>query len=135
MPCPTTRALSLSSLLAAIFLAAGCASDHPLTLLDSDVPTPPEMDVRYSFDIVRDGGELSGGRFVLAGSVQDIVVAADETVARYAASGWEVRERVVLPAQATLVFAKGARTSRIEIEKRRIDPQMSSAIVQLQRSR
>ena len=129
-------AAALVALLAACPLLpmGGCASDHPLTLLESDVPAPPEMDVRYSFDIVRDGGELSGGRFVLAGRVDDVVKVADETSSRYTSSGWTVRERTVMPAQAVLVFEKGSRTARVEIEKRRIDPQMSSAIVVLRRT-
>lgn len=125
--------MTLGALAVGVALLGGCSSDHALTLLESDVPAPPEMDVRYSFDIVRDGGELSGGRFVLAGRVDDVAVAADETSSRFTTNGWEVRERTLAAAQATLVFAKGTRTVRVEIEKRRIDPQMSSAIVLVQR--
>jgi hypothetical protein len=106
-----------------------CGSDHPLTLLDSDVPTPPEMDVRYSFDIVKSGGALSGGRFILSGEVESLADAAEETVQRYSTNGWSLRERRMQTAQALLVFEKGGRTVTVDIQKRRVDPEMSSAVV------
>ena len=110
-------------------MAGGCGSDHAMTLLDSDVSAPPEMDVRYAFDIARIDGQLAGGRFILAGTVDDINAVAEETMSRYASSGWTLREQRMLPAEAKLVFEKGTRTATVEIARRRVDPEMSSAVI------
>lgn len=130
----THPVLRLSRPAALCLLLAGCGSDRPLTLVDSDVPVPPEMDVRYAFDIARNGGELSAGRFILSGTVMDVAAAADDTVARYGENGWTLSSRTMQESAATLVFTKGARTSTVEIARRRIDPEMSSAVIVVSRT-
>jgi hypothetical protein len=112
----------------------GCAGDAPLTLLESDVPAPPEMEVRLSTNVVRDGGELSGGRFVMAGPIEDLAKAVEDTVSRYESNGWSVVGREVGAAAATLRFSKSTRAVTVELQRRRIDPGMSSAIVLVERA-
>jgi hypothetical protein len=120
--------------LASLVLLVGCAGDAPLTLLESDVAAPPEMQVRLSTDVVRDGGELSGGRFVMSGPIKDLGKAVEDTVARYESNGWSVLSRDVSAAAATLRFAKSTRAVTVELQRRRIDPGMSSAVVLVERS-
>lgn len=120
-----------ASLLVAIGAGSlgGCGSDHAFTLLESDVPAPPEMAVRHSFDIARDGGELSAGRFILAGAMVDLDQAVEETIARYSGNGWALRERRMQTAHAALTFEKGTRTAVVELIQRRVDPEMSTAVI------
>jgi hypothetical protein len=126
---PTYQAVPIAAALLAAAVLSGCGSDRPFTLLDSDVPAPPEMDVRYSFDIARSGGLLSRGRFILSGVVEDINAAANDTVTRYAENGWTLKEQAMLPSLAKLVFVKDQRTATVELIRRRVDPEMSSAVV------
>jgi hypothetical protein len=121
------------SRLAAALLSAGvlstgilgaCSSEQ--TLLESDVPLPPKMESVRSADIRRTGGTVSGGRFVLAGEVNDARNSLDETIERYRSNGWSVVESTRGLDHSTAVFRKGSRTATISIERRTLSPDMSS---------
>jgi hypothetical protein len=112
----------------------GCAGGPPPTFVESDVPLPPSMGVRFSSDIRREGGELTAGRFLLSGPVHDIVAAADETSQRYSDNGWREDERILQSNRASMKFSKDSRTVRVEIDRRRVDPDMSTATVRVQRN-
>jgi len=98
------------------------------------VPLPPSMGVRFSSDIRREGGELTAGRFLLSGAVPDIVAAANETSQRYSEQGWREDERILQSNRASMTFSKDARTVRVDIDRRRVDPDMSTATVRVQRN-
>jgi hypothetical protein len=107
----------------------GCSSGPPATLVESDVPLPPEMDVRFASEIDRSGGTLMGGRFLLSGDVRTLKATVDETVLRFSSNGWTEAERTISAERAALLFRKDDRTVRVEIDRRRIDPGMSTALV------
>jgi hypothetical protein len=125
--------LALPVLLAALLAvllggAAGCGSKST-TILESDVPTPPEFEVRFSEGISRSEGALAEGRFVLSGEVKDLGRLATETAARYTGGGWREIRREIEADRAILVFAKDRRQVEVEIDRRRVQPAMSTAIV------
>jgi hypothetical protein len=107
---------------------AGCGSKSA-TILESDVPMPPEFEIRFSEGIRRSEGLLAEGRFLLSGEVKDLERLTSETSARYAGGGWRQVRREVDRDRAVLVFAKDRRQVEVEIDRRRIQPAMSTAIV------
>jgi hypothetical protein len=116
----------LAAFLGAAFLGTGCSST-PTTLVESDVPVPPGMQVCFSQGLKRNGPALSGGWFVLWGKVTDAQAQANATAARFAENGWRETHREMLPKLAKLTFTKDVRTCRVDIDARRVDPQSSSA--------
>lgn len=95
-------------------------------LLESDVPLPPKMESVRSADIRRAGGTVTGGRFILAGEVNDARNSLDETIERYRSNGWSVVESTRGLDRSTAVFRKGSRTATVAIERRTLSPDMSS---------
>jgi hypothetical protein len=122
---PVLLAVPLAVLLGG---TAGCGSKST-TILESDVPTPPKFEVRFSEGISRSEGALAEGRFVLSGEVKDLRRLATETAARYTGGGWREIRREIEADRAILVFAKDRRQVEVEIDRRRIQPAMSTAIV------
>ncbi len=112
---------------------SACSGGPPATFVESDVPLPVEMDVRFSAGILRDGGVLTNGNFLLSGSAEDLTKSVTETSARYIDGGWRETERTLKPDLAVLGFAKDDRTVRVEIDRRRIDPTQSTAVVRVTR--
>lgn len=105
-------------------ILGACSSGQ--TLLESDVPLPPNMESVRSADIRRAGGTVTGGRFVLAGSVSDARDALDETIERYRSNGWSLVDSARGLDHSTAVFRKGSRTATVSIERRTLSPDMSS---------
>lgn len=126
-----TRAALSRSLALAATLVAGACSSTPDTLLESDIPVPPDMVVRYSTDIRREGSTLTGGDFLLAGSVEHLQKSVDTTVERFTSAGWKETSRQMQWALAVLEFSKGPRTCRVEIDARRVDPRMSKTVMRV----
>jgi len=96
MPPTRWRSESFKTALYAAFLAATvpllAACSHDAMLLESDVPVPSGMWTVRSADIRRSGGTVSGGRFILAGPVDDAGALMVATRARFAGSGWTTVE-------------------------------------------
>ena len=89
------------------------------------------MVVRYSTDIRREGSTLTGGDFLLAGSVEHLQKSVDTTVERFTSAGWKETSRQMQWALAVLEFSKGPRTCRVEIDARRVDPRMSKTVMRV----
>ncbi len=124
---------ALFASLAALLAAAGCAS-APDTILESDVPLPPGLEIRASSDVARSGGQLSGGFFLLYGEIDDPVRLGAETRSRFLTAGWQGIVTYESPHLVRLAFTKGRRTAKVELVSRRIDPMMSSGSVRLAES-
>jgi hypothetical protein len=118
----------LPTALAAVLLS-GCAESR--MLLDSDVPLPDGMTTVRSADIRRSGGVVTGGRFLLAGSVPNAADLLDATTERFRASGWSVvREESGLDL-STARFAKANRTVDLTITRRALEPDMSTGVLEV----
>jgi len=129
-PSTTRRVLAtvLPTALAAVLLA-GCAESR--MLLDSDVPLPDGMTTVRSADIRRSGGVVTGGRFLLAGSVPDAAELLDATTERFRASGWSVvREEAGLDL-STARFTKANRIVDLTITRRALEPDMSTGVLEV----
>lgn len=114
---------------AALCAAALAACSGERTLLESDVPLPPKMESVRSADIRRAGGTVAGGRFILAGEVNDARDALDETIERFRANGWSVSESTRGLDRSTAVFRKGSRTATVSLERRTLEPDMSTGLL------
>ncbi|MFZ9880823.1 MAG: hypothetical protein ACO3QC_05420 [Phycisphaerales bacterium] len=120
----TTRVLPL---LAASVLVAACASTP--VVLESDVPLPPGMSTVRSADIKRAGGTVTGGTFLLAGEVVDARDTISALAARFRDEGWVVLVRESGLDFATCVATKGGRSVEVRIDRRALDPAMSSGML------
>jgi hypothetical protein len=114
-----------------ILSALQACSSTPTHFVESDVPIPADTKVRYSTELKRTDGKLTGGWFILWGEILDINKTTSETITRYSNDGWELVEERLLPKQADLRFAKDSRIVRVIIDARRIDPWSSSATVRV----
>lgn len=86
-------------------LATGCGSG-PAMILESDIPAPPEMESRHSSNIDQRSGELDGGKFTFRGTIADVVVFTNESVALFQEQGWKIIKRSVHTTKGDLVFAR-----------------------------
>jgi len=120
----TTRALHL---LAASVLLAACSSAP--VVLESDVPLPPGMSTVRSADIKRAGGTVTGGTFLLAGEVVDARDTMSTLAARFRDEGWIVLVRESGLDFAACVATKGGRSVEVRIDRRALDPAMSSGLI------
>lgn len=111
--------------------ALSACSTAPTHFVESDVPVPVGMTVRYSTDLKREQGVLSSGWFILWGNITDVNKTANGTVTRFEEDGWRLVEKSISAKRAALTFAKDSRTTRIDIDARRIDPGSSSATVRV----
>jgi hypothetical protein len=125
----------MKPVLCAVLLAAAAASfggcSHDAMLLESDVPVPSGMSTVRSADIRRSGGTVSGGRFILAGPVDDAGALMVATRERFASSGWttvEIRDGLD---HSEGIFTKGARRARLTIDRRALEPDMSSGSLEI----
>ncbi len=124
-----SRALTIPGMLAGSMILLGCS--HDAMLLESDVPVPNGMETVRSADIRRSEGTVSGGRFLLAGPVNDAGSLMVATRERYRANGWTT---VLLEDgldHAEGVFEKGNRRARLTIDRRAIEPDMSSGSLEI----
>jgi hypothetical protein len=120
-------ALALAAL--ATLVVGGCVSGPMLA--ESDVPLPESMRVVRSADIRRSGGTVTGGRYLLAGDVRDAGESLSALVTRFEAQGWTlVRSETGLDL-ATAELTKGARTAAVRLERRALDPAMSTGMLTL----
>ncbi|MFM7261671.1 MAG: hypothetical protein ACKO3W_13820 [bacterium] len=125
----TTLALRAMLLAATTSLLAACS--HDAMLLESDVPVPSGMSTVRSADIRRSGGTLSGGRFILAGPVDDAGALMVATRERFAGNGWTTVEIKDGLDHSEGIFTKGARRARLTIDRRALEPDMSSASLEI----
>ena len=100
-------------------------------LLESDVPIPEGMSTVRSADIRRGGGTVTGGRFLIAGEFDDADRLLGATIARFESSGWRLGEVEHGLDHAAATFTKGARTARVELDRRTLDPGMSSGMIEI----
>lgn len=100
-------------------------------LLESDVPLPAGMSTVRSADIRRAGGSVTGGRFLLAGEIDDAERLLDATIARFESSGWRLGQAERGLDHATATFTKGGRTARLSLDRRTLDPGMSSGMLEI----
>ncbi|MFM7134297.1 MAG: hypothetical protein ACKO0W_08275 [Planctomycetota bacterium] len=121
--------LPLPALALAALLGGGCVSGPMLA--ESDVPLPESMRVVRSADIRRSGGTVTGGRYLLSGDVRDAGESLAALVTRFEAQGWTlVRSETGLDL-ATAELAKGGRTASVRLERRALDPAMSTGMLTL----
>ena len=118
----------LPTALAAV-LFSGCAESR--MLLDSDVPLPDGMTTVRSADIRRSGGVVTGGRFLLAGSVPNAADLLDATTERFRASGWSVEREEAGLDLSTARFTKANRTVDLTITRRALEPDMSTGVLEV----
>jgi len=123
--------LRLRVLVVAALSAALHACSGSTMLLESDVPLPGGMTVVRSADIRRDAGTLTGGRFLLAGGVRDAGELLGETIGRFESSGWTVVDSRAGLDLATARLEKGARRADLAIHRRALEPDMSSAMLEV----
>ncbi len=109
--------------------AAACARDA--VLLESDVPLPEGMTVLRSTDIRRARGEVTGGRFLLSGSTLDAADTVRETIARFESRGWTLQSTEYGLDHARAELAKGSRVAELRIDRRALDPAMSSGMLSI----
>jgi hypothetical protein len=124
-----SRPVTVTSVFAAAMMLVGCS--HDAMLLESDVPVPTGMETVRSADIRRSEGTVSGGRFILAGPVEDAGSLMVATRERYRANGWKT---VLLEDgldHAEGIFEKGNRRARLTIDRRAIEPDMSSGSLEI----
>lgn len=124
-----SRAITIPGILVAPMILLGCS--HDAMLLESDVPVPNGMETVRSADIRRSEGTVSGGRFVLAGPVNDAGSLMVATRERYRSNGWTT---VLLEDgldHAEGIFEKGNRRARLTIDRRAIEPDMSSGSLEI----
>lgn len=114
-----------------VLSALQACSSTPTHFVESDVPIPADTQVRYSTELKRTDGKLTGGWFILWGEILDVRKTTAETITRYRNDGWQLAEERLLPKQADLRFTKDTRTVRVIIDGRRIDPWSSSATVRV----
>jgi len=135
MPPTRWRSESFKTALCAAFLAATApllaACSHDAMLLESDVPVPSGMSTVRSADIRRSGGTVSGGRFILAGPVDDAGALMVATRERFAGNGWTTVEIKDGLDHSEGVFTKDTRRARLTIDRRALEPDMSSGSLEI----
>jgi hypothetical protein len=107
------------------------ACSSSTTLLESDVPLPDGMTVVRSADLRRDGGTLTGGRFLLAGRVPDAGELLSDTLGRFESGGWTVVDSRVGLDLASARLEKGARRAELSIHRRTLEPDMSTGMLEV----
>jgi hypothetical protein len=116
--------------LVALVLLLGACRSLP-TILESDIPVPEGMQSIRSADIRRSGGEVVGGRFLLSGVVDDARDTVRSTSARFESAGWTVESSELGLDHAVAEFAKGARRVRLVVDRRALEPAMSSGLIEV----
>lgn len=107
-------------------LAPGCSS-QPQVILDSDIPTVPEMTQRLGFDIKRQGPMLVGGQFVFMGPILKMEDCIQALVGRFKGRGWLVAQDTWGFPRSVLVFEKYDRRVRVVLDADQLEPAMSRA--------
>lgn len=100
-------------------------------LLESDVPLPEGMSTVRSADIRRSGGTVTSGRFLLAGEIDDAGRVLASTIARFESAGWHVESAQPALDEATATLRKGTRTATLRLDRRTLDPGMSSGLLEI----
>lgn len=107
-------------------LLLGACASGPM-LVESDVPLPESMRIVRSADIRRGGGTVTGGRYLLSGATRDAGESMIALIDRFEVQGWTlVRSEIGLDL-ATAELAKDTRRATVRIDRRALDPAMSSA--------
>lgn len=99
------------------------------TVLESDIPAPPDLESRHATGVDQRGEVLTGGRFTYRGSVGETDAYADEIVGLYAERGWTLWRREVGPGHGKIFFRKDSRQVEVNYRVNPIDPAMGSATV------
>ena len=104
----------------------GCSSG-PQVLLDSDIPTVPDMSQRLGFDIKRRGTMLVGGVFVFVGPILEMESSIQRLVGRFTSRGWTVAQDTWGFPRSVIVFEKSDRSVRVVLDADQLEPAMSRA--------
>lgn len=128
MPRPGLHRPVLHVLLLALVVAwlPGCSSG-PQVVLDSDIPTVPDMSQRLGFDIKRRGPDLVGGVFIFIGPILDMEPMIKKVVGRFRNQGWSVIQDTWGFPRSVLRFGKGDRRVRVILDADQLEPAMSRA--------
>ena len=128
MPRPGLHYPVLHVLLLALVVAwlPGCGSG-PQVVLDSDIPTAPDMSQRLGFDIKRRGPDLVGGVFIFVGPILDMEPTIRKVVGRFQGQGWSVIQDTWGFPRSVLRFGKGDRRVRVILDADQLEPAMSRA--------
>ena len=125
------RALGTATLCSILLLTilGGCpgCSSGPQVVLDSDIPTVPDMSQRLGFDIKRRGTMLVGGVFVFVGPIQEMESSIRRLVGRFTDRGWTVAQDTWGFPRSVLVFEKLDRSVRVVLDADQLEPAMSRA--------
>jgi hypothetical protein len=100
-------------------------------LLESDVPLPTGLSTIRSSDIRRTDGTVSGGKFLLAGDVNDARDLITETAEIYRDNGWTIVRASGGLDLATGVFRKDDRIAEITLRRRALTPEMSTGMLEV----
>lgn len=127
---PLVRPCLRTTLAAAVLAAvAGCAGTT--MLLESDVPLPEGMSTVRSADIRRAGGTVTSGRFVLAGGIDDASRRLAATISRFESAGWRLESADRGLDHSAATFRKDDRMVRLVLDRRTLDPDMSSGLLEV----
>jgi hypothetical protein len=124
---PSATTLALTTLLLASL--GGCS--RATMLLESDVPLPTGLSTIRSSDIRRTDGTVSGGKFLLAGDVNDARDLITETAEIYRDNGWTIVRASGGLDLATGVFRKDDRIAEITLRRRALTPEMSTGMLEV----
>ena len=120
------NALCLILLFPILGSISGCSS-APQVLLDSDIPTVPDMSQRLGFDIKRRGPMLVGGVFVFVGPILEMEPLIKRVVGRFTGRGWTVVQDTWGFPRSVLVFEKSDRSVRVVLDADQLEPAMFRA--------
>ena len=118
--------LCVSLLLPMSVLIPGCSS-QPQVILNSDIPTAPDMSQRLGLDIKRRGPMLVGGEFVFVGTILKMESSVQRLVGRFKDRGWSVTQDSWGFPRSVLVFEKYDRRVRVVLDADQLEPAMSRA--------
>ena len=118
--------LCTALLLATLSLSPGCSSESQV-ILNSDIPTVPDMSQRLGFDIKRRGPMLVGGEFVFVGTILQMESSVQKLVGRFKNRGWTVAQDTWGFPRSVLVFEKYDRSVRVVLDADQLEPAMSRA--------
>ena len=72
---------------------------------------------------------MTGGRFLLAGEIDDADRVLRSAIARFESAGWRLEDARPGLDQAAATFTKGGRTVDLQLDRRTLDPGMSSGML------
>ena len=120
------KVLLVSIVLSLPAFCPGCSSE-PQVILNSDIPTAPDMTQRLGLDIKRRGPMLVGGDFVFIGPILKMESSIQRLVGRFTSQGWRVVQDTWGFPRSVLVFEKFDRRVQVVLDADQLEPAMSRA--------